>query len=54
VFRVFERLHGGNFPGTGVGLAIVRKGAERFGGRAGVESTPGQGSRFWIDLPAAK
>jgi len=51
VFRVFERLHGAEeYPGTGIGLAIVRKGVERMGGRAGVESTPGQGSRFWIEL----
>ena len=52
IFRVFERLHGGEtYPGTGIGLAIVRRGAERMGGAAGVESTPGQGSRFWVDLP---
>lgn len=50
VFRVFERLHGTRYGGTGVGLAIVRKGAERMGGRAGVESEPGKGSRFWIEL----
>lgn len=52
IFRVFERLHGGEtYPGTGIGLAIVRRGAERMGGAVGVESTPGQGSRFWVDLP---
>ena len=52
IFRIFERLHGGEaYPGTGVGLAIVQKGAERMGGRAGVESEPGRGSRFWIELP---
>jgi len=55
IFRVFERLHGSDaYPGTGIGLAIVRKGVERMGGRAGVESQPGQGSRFWIELPAAE
>jgi signal transduction histidine kinase len=54
VFNVFERLHGGEtYPGTGIGLAIVRKGMERMGGRAGVESRLDQGSRFWIELPAA-
>lgn len=53
IFRVFERLHGAEtYPGTGIGLAIVRKGIDRMGGRAGVESQLGQGSRFWIDLPA--
>jgi signal transduction histidine kinase len=55
VFRVFERLHAAEeYPGTGIGLAIVRKGAERMGGRAGLESTPGQGSRFWIELSLAE
>jgi signal transduction histidine kinase len=55
IFRVFERLHGvEQYPGTGIGLAIVRKGMERMGGRAGVESKPGAGSRFWIELPAVE
>jgi PAS domain S-box-containing protein len=54
IFQVFERLHGSeSYPGTGIGLAIVRKGAERMGGHAGLESSPGSGSRFWVDLPAA-
>ena len=54
IFRVFERLHTAEtFPGTGIGLAIVRKGVERMNGRVGLESSPGQGSRFWIELPAA-
>jgi signal transduction histidine kinase/CHASE3 domain sensor protein len=55
IFRVFERLHGiESYPGTGIGLAIVRKGLERMGGYAGVESQAGQGSRFWIDLPKVR
>lgn len=54
IFRMFERLHGvDSYAGTGIGLAIVRKGVERMGGRVGVESAPGNGSRFWIELPAA-
>jgi signal transduction histidine kinase/CHASE3 domain sensor protein len=54
IFRVFERLHGVEiYPGTGIGLAIVRKGLERMSGRAGVESQLGSGSRFWIALPKA-
>nr|WP_273039696.1 ATP-binding protein [Iningainema tapete] len=51
IFQVFERLHGADtYPGTGIGLAIVRKGIERMGGRVGVESHQGKGSRFWIEL----
>jgi len=54
IFRVFERLHGVEvYPGTGIGLAIVRKGAERLGGRVGVESQPHQGSSFWVELSQA-
>ncbi|SCZ57829.1 ATP-binding protein [Thiohalomonas denitrificans] len=50
IFRVFERANGG-YPGTGIGLATVRRGIERLGGRVGVESEPGAGSRFWFELP---
>lgn len=51
VFRIFERLQGvETYPGTGVGLAIVKKGLERMGGQAGVESAPGKGSKFWVEL----
>jgi signal transduction histidine kinase len=54
IFNVFERLHGAEeYPGTGIGLAIVRRGVERMGGRFGLESAVGRGSTFWIDLPAA-
>ena len=50
-FQTFERLHNTDeYPGTGVGLAIVRKGVERMGGHVGVESVLGQGSRFWLEL----
>ena len=54
IFRVFERLHSTEeYTGTGIGLAIVRKGVERMGGCAGVESEPGRGSKFWIELQKA-
>ena len=51
IFRIFERLHGVEaYPGTGIGLAIVQKGAERLGGRVGLESAEHDGSKFWIEL----
>jgi signal transduction histidine kinase len=54
IFEVFQRLHGEEkYPGTGIGLALVKKGVERMGGQAGVESAPGRGSRFWVELRAA-
>ena len=54
IFEIFERLHkNDDYPGTGIGLAIVAKGIERMRGRAGVDSNLGEGSRFWLELPAA-
>lgn len=54
IFRMFERLHSTDeYPGTGIGLAIVQKAMMQMKGTVGVESTPGQGSRFWIQLPKA-
>ncbi|HWA10512.1 MAG TPA: ATP-binding protein [Opitutaceae bacterium] len=53
IFQVFQRLHTTQYPGTGIGLAIVQKGVERMGGRVGLASVPGSGSRFWIDLVRA-
>ncbi len=51
IFAIFERGHPHEqYEGTGIGLAIVRKAVERMGGQAGVESEPGRGSRFWIEL----
>ncbi len=54
IFHVFERLHTAQaYPGTGIGLAIVKRGINRMGGKIWVESTPGKGSSFYISLPAA-
>lgn len=53
IFEVFQRLHGEEtYPGSGIGLALVKKGIERMGGLAGVEPAPRRGSRFWIELRA--
>ena len=52
IFTLFEQPHhSSETGGTGIGLAIVRRGVERLGGQVGVDSTPGAGSRFWIELP---
>jgi signal transduction histidine kinase len=53
IFGIFERLHSeSEFEGTGIGLAIVAKSLQRMGGSCGVESERGNGSRFWLELPA--
>jgi signal transduction histidine kinase len=54
IFGIFERAADSRIPGTGIGLAIVKKAVERMGGSIGVSSTPGLGSRFWIELEAAE
>ena len=53
MFRVFERLNGAKYSGTGIGLSIVRKGVERMGGRVGLESELGEGTRVWLELERA-
>lgn len=55
IFMIFERSpDAGRYPGTGVGLAIVKKAIHRMHGDVGVESEIGKGSRFWIQLPRAR
>ena len=52
IFNVFTRLHReGDFSGSGVGLAIVRKAMHRMGGRVWAESAPGKGACFHLELP---
>ena len=53
LFTPFERLHNVRAEGHGLGLSIVRRILEKLGGRVGVESVPGEGSRFYFTLPRA-
>lgn len=52
IFNIFQRLNPSDeYPGTGIGLAIVRKAMERMGGRAWAESKSGQGATFYLEIP---
>jgi len=52
IFDIFQRLHRAeDYPGTGVGLALVRKALQRMGGAVRAESEPGKGSTFFVELP---
>ena len=52
IFKIFQRLHRDDqYPGTGIGLALVRKAVERIGGRVWAQSRLGEGATFNIQLP---
>ena len=53
IFEIFERLHRlEDYPGTGIGLALVKKAMQRMGGRVWAHSTPDEGATFYLELPA--
>jgi light-regulated signal transduction histidine kinase (bacteriophytochrome) len=53
LFGAFKRLHGKEYPGSGLGLAFCKKAIEWYGGRMWLESAPGAGSTFYFSLPPA-
>jgi len=51
IFDIFVKVHSSEvYLGTGIGLSIVRKAVEKMGGKVGLQSEPGRGSKFWLQL----
>jgi len=53
IFGIFERMSN-DYEGTGIGLSIVKKGMDLMRGTVGLESKPGKGSTFWLELNRPK
>ena len=54
IFELFRRLHSySEYPGSGIGLALVKRAVERMSGKVWVESEAGRGATFFVELPAA-
>ncbi len=52
IFEIFQRLHRAeDYPGTGVGLALVKKAMDRMGGRAWATGRPNEGATFYLEIP---
>ncbi|HJW26166.1 MAG TPA: ATP-binding protein [Rhodocyclaceae bacterium] len=55
IFEIFRRLHTyDEFPGSGIGLALVKKAMDRIGGKVWAESSPGKGAVFYLELPVCR
>ncbi len=52
IFTMFQRLHARDIPGTGMGLALVKKIVENLGGSISIRSSKGTGATFYFTLPA--
>lgn len=52
IFQPFKRIHGKQYPGSGLGLPFAKRIVEQHGGRMWADSVPGEGSTFWFSLPA--
>jgi PAS domain S-box-containing protein len=54
LFSPFTRLHGKEYPGSGIGLAACKRIVEKYGGRIGADSRPGDGATFWFTIPTER